>query len=363
MKTIRTALAAITITIAGTTLSAQDSPTVTRRRPGQEPARSNAATAVTPRMQDLYQTTEADPSQLQWMKIIYRELDLRKASNAPLYLPEEAEEGQENLFRIIMRLLADNQLKPYEYLDGREIFTDKYTIPVKDILTRFHIPYTPARGSNDRNPKYNIDESDVPTNEVLSYYIIERWTFDTRQNRLRPTVEAICPILHRAGDFGGEPIRYPMFWINMTDLRPHLALQPIFLDDDNNLPTCTLDDYFTLGRYDGTIYKTRNLQNKTLAQLHPDPDDLRRSQDSIQARLDHFEDNLWTPTRQQLAARAAAATPTASPAETPAAEATAAPAAAPEPRREARRSTRRSRASEAPASRPSTPARSVRRRK
>jgi gliding motility associated protien GldN len=201
-----------------------------------------------------------------------------------------------------MRLLANNQIAAYEYLDGREIFTDQYRIKVRDILDRFYILYTEAKGSTEKNPKFNIDESDVPANEVLSYYIIEKWEFDTRNNRLRPRVEALCPVLHRSGDFGGEAVKYPMFWIKFSDIRPWLAQQTIFVNDDNNLPTCNYDDFFNLTMYDGEIYKTRNLKNRSMMQLYPDPDDRQRAQDSIQARLDNFEKKLWVPSREEVIA-------------------------------------------------------------
>ncbi len=260
--------------------------------------------AVTDRMQSFYNSDNSSISDadMQWMRVIYRSIDLEKDKNAPLYFPEEPIEGQENLFRIIMRLLANNQIAAYEYLDGREIFTDQYRIKVRDILDRFYILYTEAKGSTEKNPKFNIDESDVPANEVLSYYIIEKWEFDTRNNRLRPRVEALCPVLHRSGDFGGEAVKYPMFWIKFSDIRPWLAQQTIFVNDDNNLPTCNYDDFFNLTMYDGEIYKTRNLKNRSMMQLYPDPDDRQRAQDSIQARLDNFEKKLWVPSREEVIA-------------------------------------------------------------
>lgn len=294
---------------------AQDENTgVVRRRTGERPGRPGAETpAVTERMQNFFGSDNSSLSDgdRQWLRIIYRSIDLDKDENAALYFPEEPVDGQENLFRIIMRLFAAGQLPAYEYLDGREIFTDQYKVRTRDVLDRFHIPYTEGRGSTERNPRFDIDENDVPTNEVLSYYVIERWEFDNRHNRLRPVVEAICPVMHRTGDFGGEPLRYPMFWIKFNDLRPFLATQTIFVDDDNNLPTCTYDDFFTLTMYDGDIYKTRNLKNRSMAQLYPDPDALKHAQDSIQASLDNFENKLWVPSREEmLAAReAAAATP------------------------------------------------------
>ena len=201
-----------------------------------------------------------------------------------------------------MRLLANNQVAAYEYLDGREVFTDQYKIKVRDMLDRFHIIYTDAKGSTERNPRFVIEESDVPANEVLSYYVIERWEYDTRSNRLRPHIEAICPVLHRSGDFGGEAVRYPMFWIKFSDIRPWLAQQDIFTSDDNNLPTSNYDDFFNLTMYDGEIYKTRNLKNKSMIQLYPDDDDRRRAQDSIQASLDNFDKRLWVPSREEVIA-------------------------------------------------------------
>ncbi len=286
------------------------SSTVTRRSASERRGasqNSSEAPGVSARMQSRMQQQAPSDADMQWMRVIYRQLDLTKDANTPLYFPEEPVDGQENLFRIIMRLLAADQIPAYEYLDGREIFTDKYRINVKDMLDRYHIYYTDAKGSSEKHPKFDIDESDVPTNEVLSYYIIERWEFDRRHNRMTSRIEAICPVLHRAGDFGGEAVRYPMFWLRFDDLRPYMATQPIFVSDDNNLATCTYDDYFNMNLYDGEIYKTRNLRNRSMAQLYPDPDDLKRAQDSIQASIDNFDKKLWVPSLEELAARREAA--------------------------------------------------------
>ncbi len=312
---------------------------------------------VSRRMQDRYgdngSITDAD---VQWMRVIYRQIDLNKDKNAPLYFPEDPIDGQENMFRIIMRLLCDNEIPAYEYLDGREIFTDKYQVKMADVFDRFHIINNKAKGWSEKNPRYVVDESDVPANEVLSYYIVERWEFDTRSNRMRTVVEAICPVLHRTGDFGGDAIKYPMFWVRYSDLRPHLAHQPIFVSDDNNLPTCTYDDYFTLTMYDGDIYKTRNLRNRSLMQMYDDPDALKRAQDSIQASLDSFEKKLWVPDREEIIAerekkeskdKEEAAEPdlgsvVVAPDATPASEGEAKEASEPQPEKKSVRSTSRS---------------------
>ena len=280
---------------------------ITRRRAG-ETRREKQSTGpnITQRMESFYEYTPVSDADLTWMRVIYRSLDLSKEKNMALYYPEESTENQENLFRIIMRLLANDQLAAYEYLDGREVFTEQYKIKVKDMLDRFHILYTEAKGSSEKHPRFSIEESDVPANEVLSYYVLERWEFDRVNNRMKQRVEAICPVLHRSGDFGGEAVRYPMFWVKFDALRPALSQQYIFTDDDNNLPKYSLDDYFNLAMYDGEIYKTRNLQNKSMMQLYPDPDDMKRAQDSIDNRLHTFDKHLWVPTREELQAAAEA---------------------------------------------------------
>lgn len=258
---------------------------------------------VTDRMQQFYEESAKSDADAQWMKVVYRHLDLEKGANAALYYPEDVIDGQENLFRIIMRLLASGEIPVYEYLDGKEIFSPEYEVNVRDLLDRFHVLYTEAKGSTERNPKFVIEESDVPSNEILSYYILERWEVDKRDNRMRTKVEAICPVLHRAGDFGGEAVRYPMFWVKMDVLRPYLTQQAIFVDDDNNLARYNYDDFFQIGLYEGDIYKTRNLRNLSMMQMYPDPDDLKKAQDSIQNYLVNYEKKMWVPSREEIIAQ------------------------------------------------------------
>jgi len=296
------ALLAMTTATTAQTTEGSSSQAVVRRNPSDRLNNKAKAPGVTQRMEQFYGQQPVDDAERQWMRIIYRSIDLQKDKNAALYYPEEAIDGQDNLFRMTMNLLASNSIPAYEYLDGREMFTDQYRVKVRDVLDRFHIMYHDAKGSTEKNPRFEIDPADIPTNEVLSYYIIERWEFDSRQSRMKTHVEAICPVLHRSGDFGGDAVRYPMFWVRLSDIRPYMAQQHIFINDDNNLPTCTLDDYFALNLYEGDIYKTRNLRNKSMMQLYPDPDDLQRAQDSIQKRLDTFEDKLWVPSREEVIA-------------------------------------------------------------
>lgn len=266
-----------------------------RRRTAKDKKTQQTGAKVTERMQSFFEAKEPSDADLSYMREIYRQIDLSKDANAPLYFPEDIIDGQENLFRIMLRLVVDGQVPAYEYLDGREVFTDKYQINVTEMLDRFGIYY------NGSGKKVTIEEADVPTTQVLNYYIIEKWEFDKRSNRMKSRVVAICPVLNRYGDYGGEA-KYPMFWVKYDQLRPYLASQYVFTSDDNNLPQYSLDDYFNMGLYQGDIYKTKNLRNLSMAQMYPDPDDMKAAQDSIDNRLRTYGSNLWMPTRDEYLA-------------------------------------------------------------
>ena len=298
----------IILSIAAATLASTAGAQVVKRNAGDDRNKKDdkSGVAISDRQQAFYEVREPHDADLQWMKVVYRSLDLTKGKNPALYYPEEPNEDGQNMFFIIMRLLANGQISAYEYLDGREMFTDEFKINVQEMLDRFHVYYSEAKGSTEKNRKFVIEDADIPGNEILSYYIIEKWEFDTRSNAMKARVEAVCPVLPRQDDFGGEPIRYPMFWVKLNDIRPYLANQFVFTDDDNNLPRYNLDDFFKLNMYEGDIYKVKNLQNKSLMQLYPEPEALKHAQDSIEKRLRSFDKNLWVPSREELQARAEA---------------------------------------------------------
>ncbi len=229
-----------------------------------------------------------------WQHVVYRELDMENPVNASLYYPEEPMDGLTNLFRVILDGICTGRLKGYEYLDGREIFDEKYVVNPRDILDKFQILYQekPAVGQNGK-PTYVVEEMDVPCNEVLSYFIKERWEFNQKNSKYGPRILAICPVLHRSGDFGGDLVKYPMFWLNYEDLRPLLREHLIMSDGMNNTPRFTMEEFFTLEQYKGDIYKVQNTRGLSLMQQYPNPDTLKMMRAKIEAELRGFGDSIW----------------------------------------------------------------------
>ncbi len=248
---------------------------------------------MTLRAQSFDEYQRRDAAESSWQRTVYRELDVTSGTNASLYYPEEPTDGLTNFFRVLLDLVVSGKVKAYEYLDGREVFSDKYVIKVTDMLQKFQIYYTEKPASGKAAGTITIDENDVPSTEVLSYFLKERWEFDRTTSHYGPHVLALCPVLHRAGDFGGEAFKYPMFWVNYEDLRPYLRQQQIVSDGMNGAPRYTMEDFFNLAQYQGDIYKVQNLRGLSLMQQYPDADTLRQKRAEIDDELHRFGDSIW----------------------------------------------------------------------
>lgn len=290
------------ITLLSATAASAQQPTSSSelRRGAPETTTSTGRTGTDLRLQQRLAPSDRNDTDLQWLRVVYRSLDLNDEANAALAQPDDPESPDDNLFRTIVKLVADGRVTAYEFTDGRESLTDRNRANPRDLLDRFHIPYTETRGN------IKVESADIPSEEVLSYYLIERWEFDRHENRMRTRVEAICPVLHRTDDYGIEPLRYPVAWVKMDDLRPYIDGIAIAASDDNNLTTHTLNDYFNMRLYKGDIYKTANRRNLALAQIHQTPEALQHARDSIERRLQAFEKGLWVPSLEEVRAQAEA---------------------------------------------------------
>ncbi len=256
---------------------------------------------LTVRAQDMNERMTQEIGNARWMRVIYREIDMNKEQNAPLYYPVRPVNGNMNLFSTIFQLMSEGKLTAYEYLDSYEAFDDDHIVDFKNVLDRTQIYYEELPGKGGEPASYIINESDVPSGEVLSYFVKEAWYFDQNNSVFDVKTLAICPIMTIIGDLGEQ--RTPLFWLPYENLRPYITNSKIMTSNINNAMTFTIDDYFRRRMFDGEIIKTENLMNKTLREYYPQPDSLQLAQKEIENQLQSFEKSLyWEPdTTQQVA--------------------------------------------------------------
>lgn len=155
------------------------------------------------------------------------------------------------------------------------------------MLNSYHIFF------EEKDGKIKVDNSDIPSSEVLSYYIKECSYYDQANSTFHTKVIALCPVMHRTDDFGGEATKYPLFWIKYDDLSPFLSKQTVMTSNLNNAATMSAEDFFTMNMYKGKIYKTTNMLGKTLAQYCPTDSAMAIEQKRIEGELVEFEKHVW----------------------------------------------------------------------
>ena len=273
---------------------AQAQPKQRRSQPKTEQQQQKSkspSSAMSIRAQISFPTAVDMPEDVVWRRDIYREIDLTKDANAGLYYPVQPEGKQMNLFTYIFKLAQNNYIPVYEYSianDGADVFTDQTKIEMKTLLDDRHIFY------EEQDGKLKVDNSDIPSQEVTKYYLKESAYYDQANAVFHIKVMALCPVMMREDDFGGEATQYPLFWVKYSDLEPFLNRQTVMTSNLNNAATMTMDDFFTLNRYRGKIYKTNNAQGKTLLQLcDGDTTKLSAEQKRIEKELEAFRKNIF----------------------------------------------------------------------
>ena len=229
------------------------------------------------------------PQEVEWKRDVYRVLDLENEENASLYYPVEQMGNSMNLFTFLFNNILKGEITAYEYnLDGYESFTEENIVNIQEMLDDYRIFYEESDG------EFVVGKSDIPSAEVLSYYVKESHYYDNKTGTYGKRITALCPVLHRTSDeFSSQITKYPMFWINYDDAAPLLAQQNVMTSSLNNVSSMSFDDYFTKGSYNGEIYKTVNLRNLAISQYCKDSTEVKKEQEKIEQQLSDFRTNLW----------------------------------------------------------------------
>lgn len=253
----------------------------------QQEQKSASAVNLSERAKLQYTGQTGTPTDVAWKRDIYRELDLRKEKNAALYYPEEPIGDRVNFFTLVFNLILEGKIKAYEYrLDGNESFTSENVLDIENMLDKFYIYYEKVDG------KYKVAQADIPSGEIMKYYIKESNYLDRRTSDYQTRVTAICPVLVRS-DFGEASTNYPMFWLNYDEISPYLGQTLVMTSSYNNTTNMSLDDYFVMNQYEGDIYKTANLRNKAIAEYAENDSLMKIEQQLIEKQLTDFEKSLW----------------------------------------------------------------------
>lgn len=268
---------------------------------------NNTKTQTYSRAELMFPTAVDVPEEVDWRRDLYRELDLTKDENAALYYPVQPQGNQVNLFTLLFRLFNTGKIPVYEYYSEREDFSNERRMHFKDFLEKYAIYYE-IQGNTIK-----VDNSDIPSSQVLSYYVKESSYYDQKTATYHSRVTALCPVLHESSDFGlsssyygseedeegetAEPeiasTKKPMFWVRYDDIVPFLSGNTIMTSNINNAATMSMADFFATNKYKGTVYMTNNMQGKLLNEYAKDGN-VKKEQEKIEKEMVDFENHIWT---------------------------------------------------------------------
>lgn len=242
-----------------------------------------------------FPTAAPMPDNAAWRRDVYRMLKLTEDANAPLYYPITPSSGRENLFVHLFHLILKGKINAYEYTpDAIEHFDEKHVIKGKKIMDDNHIFYEANDG------RLRVNDADLPSEDVKRYYIKESVYFDQQMGTFRTKVLALCPIV--ISDFGdGQVQSTPLFWVNYEEAAPHLAKLSLMASNLNNASEISADDYFNTSQYRGEIYQTKNLQDKTIAQMAESDSAQTKVRERIEQEIKDFQQHMWGSREQSLA--------------------------------------------------------------
>lgn len=250
-------------------------------------AQETVEKAPTYREYSLNQNSKNNLEVAEWSRYVYRSIINGVESNSPLFYRTQPSTQQVNLFALIVNLLKEDKVKASRFdLQNSEASEE---ISLKQVLDLYNIPYA-TRGSS-----VSVNEDDLPTNEVMSYYVKERWYFDSKTGKGGTQIVAICPVIHRQEnlDVKDSPLlKNPLFWISFDDLRPYLIRYKVSLSSMGDLSkarTSSLYDYFANRFYKGDIYQ---IGDRNLYQFYTTPQDLAAEQARLEKQLNEVGSRL-----------------------------------------------------------------------
>lgn len=230
-----------------------------------------------------------DDETVEWRKDIYKEIILTEEANSGLFSPSDQEDEFTGLFANIFDMVIQGKIKLYKYeIDSNEKLTRRNEISIKNILDDYHITYTA-----DSTGLISINRSDVPYADITSFYVKEAVYYDAVNSSFRSKVIALCPVMVLEDEFSDQPVRYPLFWVRYAELQPRLENIIFYPEARNHALRMTMDDFFTLNRYKGEIYKVYNDQATTLAQTCQNDSSLTAEREKIAGGIKELQKRAY----------------------------------------------------------------------
>ena len=178
--------------------------------------------------------------------------------------------------------------------EAREDFSPESKLSFGEICSPniLDIYYRTIVDENNDSIGVQVDPSEIPSNQILKFYMKEVWYFDKHESTMKVKILGLCPQKHwNSPDLGNQ--KAALFWISYDEIRPFLAQQAVVLNSYNNSQRVSFDDLFLKRHFSSYIYKESNIYNRTLLAYCSSVQEVHPEQERIQKEILNYEQDLW----------------------------------------------------------------------
>lgn len=228
-----------------------------------------------------------------WAKRVWQEIDLREKINHPLYYPYQPTRHRKSLMSYLWdAAVTEGYLTVYNDEDFRVPYT------VEELTNKLTVQDTVTM-PNPLNPEFDttyIISRDFEPRDVLYYWIVEDWLFDSKHSVLEKRIRGMAPLRERytTDPLTGERILQGLellFWVYFPHAR-HVLVNAEVFNRHNDTQRMTFDDLFFKRMFSARVIKVDNVYDRYIAEYKLGLDALLEAE-NIKRDLQIVEMDLW----------------------------------------------------------------------
>lgn len=239
-------------------------------------------------------------SDVMYSKRVWRYINLRERTNAPLYYPLESTRGRRSLFTVLTDAIRTPRSTTSFGTNTLRVFNDEeFTQPFADVVAfdtsstmRHLIQVASASGSGA-----DFDTVWVNPVHISAVKVVEDWFFDKKRSQMDSRILALGLVIDERDLHPENKIKYTskteltIFWVYYPEARHWLCNQEIY-NEKNDAGRVSFDDFFLKRKFSSYIYKVENVYNRQISEYTNGLDALLESE-KIKLEIFQYEHDLW----------------------------------------------------------------------